>query len=84
MARQVTVGTTSIEIVANLPGQTFRQYPVLVQVVSGGPVYVTSEGAATAADFPVPTGGVFEFDRGLVLNGIVASGSADVRVWEES
>ena len=78
-ASNITVTTASTQI---LPANPARRSAVMY-VNSGGPVYVSS-GVATTNDFPVPTGGAFEISNTAALNGIVSSGTADVRVWEEA
>ena len=77
---KVTVTTSSTEIVADKPG---RKHTVLVEVFSGGPVFVRSQDSATINDFPLPTGSIFKYAGTAPLNGIVSSGSADVRTWSE-
>ena len=77
---KVSVTTASTAIVPDKPG---RRFPVLIQVLSGGPVFVNSNGAATVDHFPLPTGSIFKYAGTAPLTGIVASGSADVRTWSE-
>jgi DNA-directed RNA polymerase beta' subunit len=77
-ATKITVGTSSTVIV---PANGNRR-AAIIQVISGGPVYI-SPNAATTNDFPVPSGGALNHENVSAVNGIVTSGSADVRVWEE-
>lgn len=75
---QVDVGTSSTEIVAADPDRTWT---VLVTVFDDGPVFVHEGAPATVNDFPLATGTTIEHASTRALNGIVASGSADVRTW---
>lgn len=76
---KVTVGTASTAIIA----ANADRRVAIIQIVSGGPVYVSS-GAATLDGFPLAAGGIYEHQNTSALNGIVASGSADVRILEEA
>lgn len=76
---KVTVTTASTQIVA----ANANRRVAIIHVVSGGPVYISS-GTATVDGFPLTAGGVYEHENTSALNGIVASGSADVRVLEEA
>lgn len=78
-ASKVTVTTASTQLVA----ANANRRVAMIQIVSGGPVYVQS-GAATVNDFPLDPGSVYEHANTAALSGIVASGSADVRILEES
>lgn len=75
---KITVTTSSTEIVLADPDRTWS---VLVSVHSGGPVFVHEDDDATTDDFPIATGAIIEHASTRALNGIVASGSADVRTW---
>lgn len=75
---KVSVTTASTQIIASAA----RTRPVLVYVLSGGPVFV-NDATATVDDFPIPTGGQLVWANTGALNGIVASGTADVRVLSE-
>lgn len=77
-ASQVTVTTASTAIVA----ENANRRVAIIQVVAGGPVYIRG-GVATTNDFPLATGGVYEHANTAALSGIVASGTADVRILEE-
>jgi hypothetical protein len=76
---KVSVTTASTAI---LPAKRGHRKRVLITVVSGGPIFI-SPTTATVNDFPVATNGVFEHQSSRPLYGIVATASADVRVWED-
>lgn len=79
-ASNVTVGTASATIVVAKPDRRVA----IIHVVAGGPVYISGGTATTAGGFPIATGGVYEHANTSALNGIVASGSADIRILEEA
>lgn len=76
----ITVTTASTAILS----ENMNRAVAIIQVLSGGPVYVSSGIATVAGGFPLATGSSFEVSSDEPLTGIVASGTADVRVWEES
>lgn len=78
-ATNVTVGNTSTPILA---ANTDRA-SAIVRVLSGSTIYISTGTPTTAASFPLSAGDVFQFSGSGALNGITASGTADVRVWEE-
>ena len=81
VATNVTVGATSTLIIAANANRSV----CLVRVVNNGPVYINAGAAAVVANhFPVTAGEVFAFEGSQALYGIVGSGTADVRVWEET
>lgn len=75
---KVSVGTSSTTIVSADPARTWG---VLVTIYAGGPVFVHEAGPATTNDFPIATGVTINHASTRALNGIVSTGTADVRTW---
>jgi hypothetical protein len=75
---QVDVGTSSTEIIAADPDRTWS---VNLTVFADGPVFLREDDDATVNDWPAATGEKLVYTSTRALNGIVASGTADVRTW---
>jgi hypothetical protein len=76
----VTITTSATEI---LSSNTTRKRAVVYNN-GGAPVFLGVSGVTTADGFPLPPGQAFECRHTAAVYGVVASGTVEVRHWEEN